>query len=48
MKTVNVAIADDQILFRKGMVSIVNTFENIHISIEVSNGKELIETIEAA
>ena len=48
MKTVNVAIADDQILFRKGMVSIVNTFENIHISIEVGNGKELLEAIEAA
>ncbi len=48
MKNVKVAIADDQVLFRKGMVSIVNTFENIHISIEVSNGKELLEAIEMA
>ncbi|WP_435355868.1 response regulator [Emticicia sp. SJ17W-69] len=48
MKTINVAIADDQVLFRRGMVSIVNTFKNIHISIEVNNGKELLQAIEIA
>jgi DNA-binding NarL/FixJ family response regulator len=48
MKTINVAIADDQILFRKGMISIVNTFQNVRITIEVSNGKELIHAIEIA
>ncbi len=48
MKTLNVAIADDQILFRKGMVSIVNAFENIQISIEANNGLELLKAIEKA
>lgn len=48
MKTINVAIADDQILFRRGMVSIVNAFENIQISIEAGTGKELLEAIEVA
>ena len=48
MKTINVAIADDQVLFRKGMISIVNSFENIKIILEVDNGKALIEAIEAA
>lgn len=48
MKTINVAIADDQVLFRKGMISIVNSFENIQIILEVDNGKALIEAIEAA
>lgn len=48
MKTINVAIADDQVLFRKGMISIVNSFENIKITLEVDNGKALIEAIESA
>ncbi|WP_064197280.1 MULTISPECIES: response regulator transcription factor [Emticicia] len=48
MKTINVAIADDQVLFRKGMISIVNSFENIQIILEVDNGKALIEAIEVA
>jgi DNA-binding NarL/FixJ family response regulator len=48
MKTINVAIADDQILFRKGMVSIVNTFDNVQISIEAGSGKELLEAFDEA
>ncbi|MER0442256.1 response regulator transcription factor [Emticicia sp. W12TSBA100-4] len=48
MKTINVAIADDQVLFRKGMISIINSFENIQIILEVDNGKALIEAIEVA
>lgn len=48
MKNINVAIADDQVLFRKGMISIVNSFENIQIILEVDNGKALIEAIEVA
>lgn len=48
MKIINVAIADDQVLFRKGMVSIVNSFKNIEITLEVDNGQALLDAIEIA
>lgn len=41
-----VAIADDQRLFRKGMIALVNSFENISIIFEAENGKQLIECLE--
>ncbi|MCU0326833.1 MAG: response regulator transcription factor [Spirosomaceae bacterium] len=47
MKTIQVAIADDQMLFRKGMISIVNSFEGIEITIEAENGKQLLQGLEA-
>lgn len=40
---INIAIADDQKLFRKGMVSLINSFDNMSISFEAGNGKELLE-----
>lgn len=43
MSSIRVAIADDQVLFRKGMASIVNTFENISVVLEADNGKILID-----
>lgn len=48
MNMINVAIADDQVLFRKGMVSIINAFKNIQVIIEAENGKDLLNTIEEA
>ncbi|MDF7817305.1 response regulator transcription factor [Runella sp. MFBS21] len=45
MSSIRVAIADDQVLFRKGMASIVNTFENISVVLEADNGKILIEAL---
>lgn len=45
MSSIRVAIADDQVLFRKGMASIVNTFENISVVLEADNGKILIDTL---
>ncbi len=43
---INVAIADDQRLFRKGMIALVNSFENVKIIFEAENGKQLIESIQ--
>lgn len=43
---IRVAIADDQRLFRKGMIALVNSFENISIIFEAENGKQLIECLE--
>ncbi|GAB3996292.1 response regulator [Spirosoma daeguense] len=48
MKYINVAIADDQVLFRKGMLSIINSFEGIHITLEADNGRALLESLETA
>jgi DNA-binding NarL/FixJ family response regulator len=42
---INVAIADDQKLFRKGMIALVNSFENVEIVFEAENGKQLIELL---
>ena len=44
-KKVNVALVDDHTLFRKGMVELVNNFENFNVVWEASNGKEFIKNI---
>jgi DNA-binding NarL/FixJ family response regulator len=47
MKTmINIAIADDQMLFRKGMAAIVNTFENMSVVCEADNGRKLLGFLE--
>lgn len=43
---INVAIAEDQILFRKGMISLLNTFININVCIEAENGEDLLHQLE--
>lgn len=48
MDLIRVAIADDQVLFRKGMAAIVDSFEGIQTVIEADNGLELIEALGAA
>jgi len=48
MDLIRVAIADDQVLFRKGMAAIVDSFEGIQTIIEADNGLELIEALGAA
>jgi DNA-binding NarL/FixJ family response regulator len=46
--TINVAIADDQKLFRKGMTVLVNSFENMTIMLEAENGRQLLTLLEQA
>ncbi|GAB3881914.1 response regulator transcription factor [Spirosoma agri] len=48
MKTINIAIADDQVLFRKGMLSIVNGFEGMQVTLEADNGRVLLDALETA
>jgi DNA-binding NarL/FixJ family response regulator len=43
---INVAIADDQLLFRKGMIALANDFSNMRIVMEAENGKDLLEQLE--
>lgn len=45
---VHVAIADDQLLFRKGMMAIVNGFDNIQITLEADNGRSLLDALQTA
>lgn len=44
MHSVKIAIADDQNLFREGMVSLLKSF-NLNVIIEAKNGKDLIEQL---
>ena len=46
--SINVAIADDQKLFRKGMIALVNSFESMNILFEAENGKQLLTLLEQA
>jgi DNA-binding NarL/FixJ family response regulator len=43
---VTIAIADDHILFRKGMIQLIQTFENMKVIVEAENGKTLLERLE--
>lgn len=45
---INIAIADDQKLFRKGMVALLSTFDNITLLFEAGNGLELLQQCEQA
>lgn len=45
MKKIKLAVVDDQLLFRRGIISLIKEFEEIDVVIEAGNGKELIEGI---
>ncbi len=45
---INVAIADDQKLFRKGMASLIGSFAQMSMLFEAENGRELLELCEQA
>jgi two-component system response regulator NreC len=48
MNVIRVAIADDQVLFRKGMIAIVDAFEGINIVLEADNGRALLDALAVA
>jgi DNA-binding NarL/FixJ family response regulator len=45
---INIAFAEDQVLFRKGMVALLQTFDDIKICIEAENGQDLLDRLAAA
>jgi len=45
MSLIKVAIADDQVLFRKGMMAIVDTFDGMAITLEADNGRTLLDAL---
>ncbi|MES2419027.1 MAG: response regulator transcription factor [Bacteroidota bacterium] len=45
---INVAIADDQKLFRKGMAALISSFDGMSLQFEAGNGLELLEQCQNA
>lgn len=45
MKTISIAIADDEALFRKGMSLILNDYEHLNVALEAENGVDLLEKL---
>jgi DNA-binding NarL/FixJ family response regulator len=43
---IQIAFAEDQLLFRKGMMTLLNSFPDMNVCIEASNGVELLEAME--
>ena len=43
---INVAIADDHKIFRRGVILSLKTYHNIRFVLEAENGEELIKGIE--
>jgi DNA-binding NarL/FixJ family response regulator len=46
MKTITIAIADDQMLFRRGMAAIINGFNDMMVVCETDNGRKLLTFLE--
>ncbi|TRX35519.1 response regulator transcription factor [Flavobacterium sp. ZT3R18] len=42
---INIAIAEDQVLFRKGIISLLTTFNDVKVCIESGNGEELLDKL---
>jgi DNA-binding NarL/FixJ family response regulator len=42
---ITIAFAEDQLLFRKGMMSLLATFEGMRVSIEASDGQDLLDQL---
>lgn len=45
LETINVAIADDHKIFRKGVIHSMRPYTNIHFVMEADNGEDLIQKI---
>lgn len=45
---IKIAIADDHVLMRKGVIEIISSFHQYEVIIEADNGAQLLERIEAA
>ena len=41
-KDVTIAIADDQHLFRKGIITVINSFTGMQVVLEAAHGRELL------
>ncbi len=46
MKPITLGIAEDHLLIRQGLVTMLNNEDRIHVLFDVSNGKELLDQLE--
>lgn len=46
MNKIKLAVVDDQKLFRKGLISLIEEFDEFEVIIEASSGRELLELVE--
>jgi DNA-binding NarL/FixJ family response regulator len=44
-KTIRIAMADDHVLLRSALASLIDSFEDCQVILEAGNGKELIAAI---
>jgi len=44
----NIAIAEDQVLFRKGVIALIESFPNMRVCIEAGNGRDMLEQLAAS
>ena len=43
---IRIGIADDHVLFRKGVVGLIEDFSDIEVNIKANNGKELLKALQ--
>jgi len=43
---IRIGIADDHVLFRKGVVGLIDDFSDIEVNIKANNGKELLKSLQ--
>jgi DNA-binding NarL/FixJ family response regulator len=44
-KRINIGIADDHLVLRQGLVSLLKEYDNLNVILDVNNGKELMEEL---
>ena len=44
-KKINIGIADDHLVLRQGLVSLLKEYDDLNVMIDVSDGKELLEAL---
>lgn len=46
MNTIKIGVAEDQQIFRKGLILLLNSFDNVEVTNEGGNGSELLDQME--
>ena len=44
-KKINIGIADDHLVLRQGLVSLLKEYDDLNVLIDVSDGKELLDAL---
>ncbi len=44
-KTIHIGIADDHLVLRQGLISLLKEYDNLNVVVDVNNGKELLDSL---